>query len=110
LLTEGGDMTTYHVGYLVGSLAKAFINRLPAKALMRLAPPEVKFHEISFKDLPLYSYDYDAAVAAAVRRARTRLMLLLSMAVTANVQPFQRTVSPGTGIRPNSANIIPPTV
>ena len=53
-------MTTYHVGYLVGSLAKASINRLLAKALVRLAPPELKLTEISFKDLPLYSYDYDA--------------------------------------------------
>jgi hypothetical protein len=38
LLTKGEDMTTYHVGYLVGSLAKASINRLLAKALTRLAP------------------------------------------------------------------------
>jgi len=44
----------------VGSLAKASINRLLAKALARLAPPELKLSEISFKDLPLYSYDYDA--------------------------------------------------
>jgi chromate reductase len=53
-------MTTYNVGYLVGSLAKGSINRLLAKALVRLAPSELKFHEIPFKDLPLYSYDYDA--------------------------------------------------
>ena len=65
-------MATYHVGYLVGSLAKASINRLLAKALVRLAPPELKFSEISFKDLPLYSYDYDAAyppVATAFKQA-----------------------------------------
>ena len=65
-------MTTYHVGYLVGSLAKASINRLLAKALVRLAPPELKLHEISFKDLPLYSYDYDAnypPVATAFKKA-----------------------------------------
>jgi len=37
-------MTTYHVGYLVGSLAKGSINRLLAKALVRLAPPELKLH------------------------------------------------------------------
>ncbi|HEU0199413.1 MAG TPA: NADPH-dependent FMN reductase [Burkholderiaceae bacterium] len=52
-------MTTYQVGYLVGSLAKASINRLLAKALVRLAPPQLKLNEIPFKDLPLYSYDYD---------------------------------------------------
>ena len=65
-------MTTYHVGYLVGSLAKGSINRLLAKALVRLAPPELKLHEIAFKELPLYSYDYDAdypPVAKAFKQA-----------------------------------------
>jgi chromate reductase len=54
------SMTTYKVGYLVGSLAKGSINRKLAKALVRLAPPELEMTEIPFKDLPLYSYDYDA--------------------------------------------------
>ena len=53
-------MTPYKVGYLVGSLAKASINRLLATALVRLAPAELEMSEILFKDLPLYSYDYDA--------------------------------------------------
>lgn len=53
-------MTTYKVGYLVGSLAKASINRKLANALVRLAPPELEMSEIPFKELPLYSYDYDA--------------------------------------------------
>lgn len=53
-------MTNYKVGYFVGSLAAASINRLLSKALIRLAPPELTFTEIPFKDLPLYSYDYDA--------------------------------------------------
>ena len=52
-------MAHYKVGYFVGSLATKSINRLLAKALMRLAPPELQLTEISFKDLPLYSYDYD---------------------------------------------------
>src|SRR6187200_635759 len=52
-------MTSYKVGYLVGSLSKASINRLLATALVRLAPAELQMSEISFKDLPLYSYDYD---------------------------------------------------
>jgi chromate reductase, NAD(P)H dehydrogenase (quinone) len=46
-------MATYKVGYLVGSLATGSINRLLAKALVRLAPPELKFVEIPFKELPL---------------------------------------------------------
>jgi chromate reductase len=53
-------MTTYKVGYFVGSLAKASINRKLSKALVKLAPPELSMGEIPFKDLPLYSYDYDA--------------------------------------------------
>lgn len=52
-------MKTYRIGYLIGSLAKESINRQLAKALIKLAPKELEFHEISFKDLPLYSYDYD---------------------------------------------------
>jgi chromate reductase len=54
------NFQTYKVGYFVGSLAKGSINRLLAKALIRLAPPELDFIEIQFGDLPLYSYDYDA--------------------------------------------------
>ena len=53
-------MTTYAVGYFVGSLAKASINRKLARALVRVAPKELEFKEIPFADLPLYSYDYDA--------------------------------------------------
>jgi len=53
-------MTTHKVGYFVGSLAQGSINRKLAKALVRLAPPELEMTEIPFKDLPLYSPDYDA--------------------------------------------------
>ncbi|HMC55612.1 MAG TPA: NADPH-dependent FMN reductase [Gemmatimonadaceae bacterium] len=65
-------MTTYNVGYFVGSLATKSINRLLAKALVRLAPPELQLTEIPFKDLPLYSYDYDTnypPVATALKNA-----------------------------------------
>jgi chromate reductase, NAD(P)H dehydrogenase (quinone) len=64
---EGRPMTTYKVGYIVVSLAAASINRKLAKAMIRLAPPELEFAEISIKDLPLYSYDYDAHYPAAGR-------------------------------------------
>ncbi len=53
-------MSKYRVGCLVGSLAKASINRKLATALAKLAPPELELHEIPIGDLPLYSYDYDA--------------------------------------------------
>jgi chromate reductase len=47
------------VGYFVGSLAKASINRKLAIALTRLAPSGLQMTEIPIGDLPLYSYDYD---------------------------------------------------
>lgn len=53
-------MTTYKVGYLIGSLSSVSINRKLATALIKLAPSNLSFTEISFKDLPLYSPDYDA--------------------------------------------------
>lgn len=65
-------MSTYKVGYLVGSLAKGSINRLLAKALTRLAPPGLELAEIPIRELPLYSYDYDAdfpPVARAFKQA-----------------------------------------
>jgi len=52
-------MTTLTVGYFVGSLARASINRKLALALSRLAPPNLQMREIPIADLPLYSYDYD---------------------------------------------------
>ena len=60
-------MTTYKVGYLIGSLAMASINRKLATALVRLAPAELAMVEIPFRDLPLYSYDYDADFPPAAR-------------------------------------------
>jgi chromate reductase len=54
-------MTSYKIGYFVGSLASSSINRLLAKALIRMAPAQLEMTEIPIKDLPLYSYDYDAA-------------------------------------------------
>jgi chromate reductase, NAD(P)H dehydrogenase (quinone) len=50
----------YQVGYFVGSLSSASINRVLSKALIRLAPEDLVFTEIRIGDLPLYSQDYDA--------------------------------------------------
>lgn len=63
---------TYRIGYLVGSLATASINRTLSKALVALAPDDLEFNEIPIKDLPLYSYDFDAdypPVARALKEA-----------------------------------------
>ena len=64
---------TYKVGYLIGSLAEGSINRKLAKALVRLAPPELRLTEVPFKDLPLYSYDYDADFPPAARAFKDAL-------------------------------------
>ena len=50
-------MTQFTVGHLIGSFAKASINRQLATALVRLAPPELRLKEIPFRDLPLYCTD-----------------------------------------------------
>lgn len=52
-------MTTYKIGYFVGSLSSSSINRVLSKALIRLAPDDLEFTEIAIGDLPLYSPDYD---------------------------------------------------
>lgn len=57
----------YRVGVFIGSLASDSINRSLANALMRLAPPEFEFHEIVYRELPLYSRDYDADFPPAAR-------------------------------------------
>jgi chromate reductase len=53
-------MTTYKVGYFVGSLSSTSINRELSKVLIRLAPEDLEFTEIPIRNLPLYSPDYDA--------------------------------------------------
>ena len=65
-------MAKYKVGYIIGSLATASINRQLARALVKLAPDTLELVEIPIRDLPLYSYDYDAAfppVAKAFKAA-----------------------------------------
>jgi chromate reductase len=73
-------MATHKVGYIVGSLAKASINRKLSKALVRLAPAGLELTEIPIRDLPLYNYDYDAdfpAPAKAYKKALEEAEALL---------------------------------
>jgi chromate reductase len=73
-------MTTYRVGYFVGSLASDSINRKLAGALVRLAPSNLECTEIPIKDLPLYSRDYDAdfpTEARALKEAISSMDALL---------------------------------
>ncbi len=67
-------MAGYTVGYFVGSLAKASLNRLLAQALVRLAPADLHMTEIPFKDLPLYSHDYDADYPPIARTFKASIL------------------------------------
>ncbi|MFI0720111.1 NADPH-dependent FMN reductase [Streptomyces sp. NPDC021224] len=63
---------TLTLGYLVGSLSRHSVNRRVARALTRLAPPEVTMNEIPIAGLPLYNQDDDAAfpeAALALKKA-----------------------------------------
>ncbi len=53
-------MNTFNVGYFVGSLSRDSINRKLARALIRLAPEQLRFTEIEYAQLPLYNRDFDA--------------------------------------------------
>ena len=53
-------MTTYQVGYFVGSLSSTSINRVLSRALIELAPDQLEFTEIPIGGLPLYSPDHDS--------------------------------------------------
>ena len=86
-------MTTFNVGYLVGSLAKGSINRKLARALAKLAPKELSLKEIPWSELPIYSYDYDAnypAVATAFKEA-----ILASDAVLFVTPEYNRSIPGG---------------
>ena len=65
-------MSTYQVGYFVGSLSSTSINRTLSQALIRLAPSDLEFTEIPIGNLPLYSPDFDSdypAEATALKEA-----------------------------------------
>ena len=57
-------MNTYTVGYLIGSLSSTSINRILARALIKISPPDLEFTEIPIRGLPLYSPDYDGGLSA----------------------------------------------
>ena len=75
-------MTTYNVGYFVGSLSSTSVNRELAKALIRSAPQDLEFTELAIGNLPLYSPDHDAdyppearALKDAIRRSQAILFV-----------------------------------
>jgi len=60
-------VSSYSVGYIVGSLSTESINRTLARALVRLAPEHLRFVEIPIRDLPLYNRDFDGDYPPAGR-------------------------------------------
>jgi chromate reductase len=60
-------MSSYTVGYIVGSLSAESINRRLAMALMQLSPKHLRFVEIPIRDLPLYNRDFDTDYPQAGR-------------------------------------------
>jgi chromate reductase len=60
-------MSSYTVGYIVGSLSAESINRRLAMALIQLSPEHLKFVEIPIRDLPLYNRDFDTDYPQAGR-------------------------------------------
>ena len=75
-------MPGYKVGYFVGSLSSASINRVLSRALIRLAPEDLEFTEIAINNLPLYSPDFDdhyppeaTALKEAIARADSVLFV-----------------------------------
>ncbi len=66
-------MRTYQIAVIVGSLRKDSFNRKLAAAIVRLAPPEFSFAEVSIGDLPLYNQDDDENPAAGVLKMKEML-------------------------------------
>ena len=66
-------MARYTVGYFVGSLSRASINRILSRALIRLAPEALAFREIPIGNLPLYNHDFDADYPPEARALKTAL-------------------------------------
>ena len=66
-------MSTKKIAVVVGSLRKDSFNRKLARALARLAPPELTFELVEIGDLPLYCQDDDANQAPAVKRLKAEI-------------------------------------
>lgn len=61
------------VALLVGSLRDGSFNRRLARAVERLAPPELRFDPVPIGELPLYNQDFDADYPAAGRALKKQI-------------------------------------
>ena len=66
-------MKTTPVAVIVGSLRRDSFNRMLADAIVKLAPADFSFKQLSIGDLPLYNQDEDAAPAASVQRLKAEI-------------------------------------
>ena len=66
-------MTTFQVGYFIGSLSSTSINRVLSRALIRLAPDDLEFTEIPIGNLPLYSPDFDDDFPAPAKELKASI-------------------------------------
>jgi chromate reductase, NAD(P)H dehydrogenase (quinone) len=66
-------MSTLKIAVIVGSLRRESHNQQLADAIVKLAPAEFKFTQLSIADLPLYNQDDDAKPAESVKRFKAEL-------------------------------------
>lgn len=66
-------MNTYTIAVIVGSIRKDSFNRKLAGAIVKLAPQEFAFKEISIDKLPLYNQDDDSNQAASVKQLKNQI-------------------------------------
>jgi chromate reductase len=71
--SEEEIMRRYTVAVVVGSLRKDSFNRAVARAIVKLAPADFSFKEVSIADLPLYNQDADGHEEETVRRFREEI-------------------------------------
>ncbi|HKO88703.1 MAG TPA: NAD(P)H-dependent oxidoreductase [Burkholderiales bacterium] len=66
-------MAEIKVGVVVGSIRRDSFNKKLAGALVKLAPPHLKFSTLRIDDFPLYNQDDDAAPAPSVQRLKQEI-------------------------------------
>lgn len=63
-------MSSYEIAVVVGSLRKESYNQKLATAIVKLAPSDFSFTQVSIRDLPLYNQDDDENQAPSVVRMK----------------------------------------
>ena len=66
-------MSKYQIAVVVGSLRLDSLNRKLANAVVKLAPSEFSFRQVSIGDLPLYNQDDDSNQAESVKKLKNEI-------------------------------------